>query len=250
MSLVSPTALSLAGADARDARGRGREGTAGAAGAAGTEGLRGPRGTRGTRGGGWGGAGFRGAPAGRSGEWRGAAAEAGDGAHAWSRSSCSSLRAGRAGAAEDPDAEAPGIDEIVAKQLREEEAQSFLRLARDAMHSDGGSVLPSLEHLRQAAGTNSGGPAQAKALFLLAVMELNRATGGARAFAPGTSAHGSSRNTIGIAPELDAGASSPSLRIRAPAAATQEEKQIARNASRAHGGKSSIHSAQSAESEF
>ena len=123
-----------------------------------------------------------------------------------------------------PDAEAPGIDEIVAKQLREEEAQSFLRLARDAMHSDGGSVLPSLEHLRQAAGTNSGGPAQAKALFLLAVMELNRATGGARAFAPGTSAHGSSRNTIGIAPSSMQAHLPPSLRIRAPAAMTQEEE--------------------------
>ena len=129
------------------------------------------------------------------------------GGHAWWRHRAGSLRAGRAGGG--GPTWGPGIDEIVAKQLREEEAQSFLRLARDAMHSDGGSVLPSLEHLRQAAGTNSGGPAQAKALFLLAVMELNRATGGARAFAPGTSAHGSSRNTLGIAPELDAGASSP-----------------------------------------
>ena len=108
------------------------------------------------------------------------------------------------------------------RQLREDEAQKFLIAARDAMRRGGGGDSGSggdgdspWHLLEKAATTAQGGTAQAKALFLLAIMELNRATGGARAFAPGSS----SSNTIPSALNRARGEAPSSPSRGAPAAA-------------------------------
>lgn len=98
----------------------------------------------------------------------------------------------------------PSIDELVARRLSEEEAEGFLVAARDAMRQGDGGGSGHLDKsvsvrrlLEKAANTIRGGTAQAKAMFLLAVMELNRVTDGARAFTPSDSSSSGRTATAG-----------------------------------------------------